>query len=75
LMEIALDNSKMLKRPLIYRYELANCYCMTLEFAKAAEIYTPLVEVTKFQVSKYFLNNDNKRFEFCAACSLLVVTL
>jgi len=51
LMETALNNSKTLKQPpLIYRYELANCYCMKLEFKKAAEIYTPLIEVQKFQV-------------------------
>ena len=49
-MEVALENSKTLKPPLIYRYELANCFCMTLDFKKAAEIYLPLVEVQRFQV-------------------------
>jgi len=50
LMDVALENSKTLKPPLIYRYELANCYCMTLDFHKAAEIYAPLIDVTQFQV-------------------------
>eukprot|EP01118_Nematostelium_gracile_P005260 TRINITY_DN1651_c0_g2_i1.p1 TRINITY_DN1651_c0_g2~~TRINITY_DN1651_c0_g2_i1.p1 ORF type:complete len:603 (-),score=192.81 TRINITY_DN1651_c0_g2_i1:63-1871(-) len=50
LMEIALENSKSLKPPLIYRYELGNCYCMKLEFKKAIELYEPLIGVQKFQV-------------------------
>jgi len=36
--------------PLIYRYELANCYCMKLEWQKASELYLPLIEEPKFQV-------------------------
>lgn len=51
LMETALDNSKHFKcAPLIYRYELANCYCMKLEWQKAAELYLPLIDEQKFQV-------------------------
>jgi len=51
LMEIAIDNSKNLSQPpLIYRYELANCYCMNLEFQKAADMFAPLTTVPKFQV-------------------------
>jgi tetratricopeptide (TPR) repeat protein len=50
LMEIALENSKSLKPPLIYRYELGNCYCMKLGFKKAIELYEPLISVQKFQV-------------------------
>jgi len=51
LMEAALDNSKHLKQPPhIYRYELANCYCMKLEWKKASELYVPLLDLPKFQV-------------------------
>jgi len=51
LMETALDNSKHLKQPPhIYRYELANCYCMKMEWKKAVELYEPLLELPKFQV-------------------------
>lgn len=51
MMEIALDNSKHFKNPpLIYRYELANCYCMELEWEKAVNLFVPLIEETKFQV-------------------------
>ena len=38
------------KEPLIYRYELACCYCMKLEFAKAAEIFVKLIDAENFQV-------------------------
>jgi hypothetical protein len=38
--------------PLIYRYELACCYCMQLEFKKAAEIFKVLVRAENFQVSE-----------------------
>jgi len=75
LMETALDNSKHLKQPpLIYRYELANCYCMTLNFQKAAELYAPLVEVEKFQVRTlcalqlatcYFMTNQREKALHC----------
>lgn len=51
LMEEALDNSKHFKSPpLIYRYELANCYCMKLDWKKASELYLPLIDEPKFQV-------------------------
>lgn len=51
LMNTALDNSKTLKQPpLIYRYELANCYCMKMEWKKAADLYIPLIEEKNFQV-------------------------
>jgi len=35
---------------LIYKYELANCYSMKLDWKKAAELFAPLVEEKKFQV-------------------------
>lgn len=51
LMELALQNSKHFKHPpLIYRYELANCFCMKLEWQKAAELYLTLIDEPKFQV-------------------------
>lgn len=50
-METALENSKNLKQPpLIYRYELGNCYCMKMEWKKAADLFAPLVEEKNFQV-------------------------
>jgi tetratricopeptide (TPR) repeat protein len=50
-MEAALTNSKHLgKSPLIYCYELGNCYCMKLDWKKAIEIWTPLCDEEKFQV-------------------------
>jgi hypothetical protein len=36
--------------PLIYRYELACCYCMQLEFQKAVDIFEKLVGAQNFQV-------------------------
>jgi len=54
MMEIALENCKGLKQqPLIYQYELANCYCMKLEWKAAAELYAPLLNHTKFQVRAF----------------------
>ena len=55
------------------RYELANCYCMKLEFNKAAEIYALLVDVPKFQVpsTKGF---KATRSEPCAAFNSPPVT-
>jgi len=51
LMEIALDNCKHFKQPpLIYRYELGNCYCMELKWQKAADMYLPLLDEQRFQV-------------------------
>jgi len=51
LMEVALENSKHFKQlPLIYRYELANCYCMKLDWAKAIELYESLIDEQRFQV-------------------------
>lgn len=50
-MEAALENSKHLnKSPLIYRYELGNCFCMQLEWKKAIDLWAPLCEEEKFQV-------------------------
>jgi len=50
-MEQALQTcSNLKKEPLIYKYELANCFCMKLEWARAAEQYTPLINEEKFQV-------------------------
>jgi len=51
LMEIALNNCQHFKQPpLIYRYELANCYCMELKWEKAASLYLPLLDEQRFQV-------------------------
>jgi hypothetical protein len=51
-MEEALENSKHFSQPpLIYRYELANCYSMKLDWEKAASMFLPLLEEKKFQVS------------------------
>lgn len=50
-LETALSNCKNLpKEPLIYKFELANCYCMKLEWQKAAEQFAPLIKAEKFQV-------------------------
>jgi len=51
MMEMALENSKNLRQPpLVYRYELANCFCMKLEWKRAIELYLPLIQEAKFQV-------------------------
>jgi len=51
LMEVAIENSSHFKQPpLIYRYELANCWCMKMEWSKAADLYLPLTGATTFQV-------------------------
>lgn len=50
-MENAIENCKTLGvSPLIYKYELANCYCMKLKWDVAASHFEPLVEAEKFQV-------------------------
>jgi len=50
-MEAAIENCKSLGvAPLIYKYELANCYCMKLKWDVAAANFEPLVEAEKFQV-------------------------
>lgn len=50
-MEAAIENCKSLGvAPLIYKYELANCYCMKLKWDVAATQFEPLVETEKFQV-------------------------
>ena len=50
-MEKAIASCASLKQPpLIYRYELANCYVMKLEFARAVPLYEDLVKVADFQV-------------------------
>lgn len=50
-MEAAIENCKSLGvAPLIYKYELANCYCMKLKWDVAATHFEPLVEAEKFQV-------------------------
>jgi tetratricopeptide (TPR) repeat protein len=50
-MEMALQNCSNLKsEPLIYKYELANCYCMKMEFSKAVDQFLPLIKDEKFQV-------------------------
>ena len=50
-MEAAIGNCKTLGvAPLIYKYELANCYCMKLKWDIAATNFEPLVEAEKFQV-------------------------
>jgi len=71
LMETALENSKHFKQPpLIYRYELANCYCMKMEWPRAAEMYLPLTTATTFQVRAlcalqlagvYIMMGENKK--------------
>eukprot|EP01116_Phalansterium_solitarium_P011478 TRINITY_DN2716_c0_g1_i1.p1 TRINITY_DN2716_c0_g1~~TRINITY_DN2716_c0_g1_i1.p1 ORF type:complete len:659 (+),score=200.86 TRINITY_DN2716_c0_g1_i1:136-1977(+) len=53
-MEEALGNCKSFQRPpLIYQYELANCYCMQLDWQRAAEWYEPLLKEAKFQVRAF----------------------
>lgn len=50
-MEDAIDNCKTLGvEPLIYKYELANCFCMKLKWDVAASHFEPLVQAEKFQV-------------------------
>jgi tetratricopeptide (TPR) repeat protein len=50
-MDAAIENCKSLGvAPLIYKYELANCYCMSLKWEVAATNFEPLVEAEKFQV-------------------------
>jgi tetratricopeptide (TPR) repeat protein len=47
----AIDNCHALgNAPLIYKYELANCYTMKLMWSTAAEHFEPLVNEEKFQV-------------------------
>ncbi len=51
-MEVAIENCKSLGvAPLIYKFELANCYCMKMKWADAAVHFEPLVEAEKFQVN------------------------
>jgi len=50
-MEAAILNCKCLNAaPLIYQYELANCFAMKLNWAEAAKHFEPLVKEEKFQV-------------------------
>jgi len=50
-MEDAIENCKSLNAsPLIYKYELANCFAMKLNWAEAAKHFEPLVSEEKFQV-------------------------
>jgi len=50
-MEDAIQNCQSLNAsPLIYKYELANCFTMKLNWAEAAKHFEPLVEEEKFQV-------------------------
>jgi len=50
-MESAIENCKTLGvSPLIYKYELANCYCMKMKWDIAASHFEPLVEANNFQV-------------------------
>jgi len=50
-MKDAIENCKSLgAAPLIYKYELANCFCMKLKWDVAAAEFEPLVDTEKFQV-------------------------
>lgn len=50
-MEDAIENCKSLNAsPLIYKYELANCFAMKLNWVEAAKHFEPLVNEEKFQV-------------------------
>lgn len=50
-MEMAIENCKSLGvSPLIYKYELANCYCMKMKWDVAASHFEPLVATDNFQV-------------------------
>jgi len=50
-MEDAIGNCTRLNvEPLIYKYELANCYAMKLNWAEAAKHFEPLANEEKFQV-------------------------
>lgn len=50
-MQDAIENCKTLGvAPLIYKFELASCYCMKLKWDVAATQFEPLVESEKFQV-------------------------
>jgi tetratricopeptide (TPR) repeat protein len=50
-MEDAIENCKSLNAsPLIYKYELANCFAMKLNWSEAAKHFEPLVNEEKFQV-------------------------
>jgi len=50
-MEDAIENCKSLNAsPLIYKYELANCFAMKLNWAEAAKHFEPLINEEKFQV-------------------------
>lgn len=61
-MEDAIENCKTLNAsPLIYKYELANCFAMKLNWAEAAKHFEPLINEEKFQVCKlYDKNRDCK---------------
>lgn len=70
-MESAIENCKTLGvSPLIYKYELANCYCMKMKWDIAASHFEPLVEANNFQVRAlcalqlagcYFMMGDRAR--------------
>ncbi|EGC33419.1 hypothetical protein DICPUDRAFT_36750, partial [Dictyostelium purpureum] len=50
-MEVAISNCNSLsKAPLIYKYELANCYCIKLQWDKAIQVFEELVKEEKFQI-------------------------
>ncbi|KYQ93255.1 hypothetical protein DLAC_05909 [Tieghemostelium lacteum] len=47
----AISNCQQLSRaPLIYKYELANCYCMLLNWDEAIKIFEELVAEESFQI-------------------------
>jgi len=70
-MEAAIENCRTLGvAPLIYKYELANCFCMKLKWDVAASNFEPLVETEKFQVralcglqlaGSYFMAGQRKK--------------
>jgi len=70
-MELAIENCKSLGvSPLIYKYELANCYCMKMKWDIAASHFEPLVTADNFQVralcalqlaSCYFMMGDRAK--------------
>lgn len=50
-MEDAIENCRGLNAsPLIYKYELANCFAMKLNWTEAAKHFEPLINEEKFQV-------------------------
>ncbi|KAF2069755.1 hypothetical protein CYY_008931 [Polysphondylium violaceum] len=70
-MERAIANcSNLAKAPLIYKYELAACYCVKTEWNKAIPIFETLIQEENFQIralcalqlaAAYIINNDKKK--------------